>query len=146
MLDVLCHEVVPEPRTLQDETLDVDFETLLRDIVSSLTSDLTWLTSLSPKQRLCWGILATCCSKITPSIDNFKWASVISNFNLGLVFISYCSGKNLSNDERMINQFPHEISSHPLDDLRKYVCHKKEGGTELPHSGISRYISMSHKL
>lgn len=126
MLDVLRREVVPELRALQGKTLDINFKTLLRDIVSLLKNDLSWLTSLSLRQRFCWGILTTCSSKIVPSIDNFDWAqnyfSVISELNLGLVFISYCSGKKLPHDRRIIaNQIPHEIASHPSEDLRKYV-------------------------
>ena len=110
-------------------TLDKTFIIMLRDTIRTLKVDLSWLTSpLSPRQNFCWGILATCCSRIIPSKDNFKWAqnyfTVISE--LSQVFITYCS--KLFNNQRIIaDQFPHKISSHSSDDLRKYVCEHKKG-------------------
>lgn len=108
--------------------MDGNFKTLLNESVRLLKSNLGWLTSLSTKQRFCWGILTTCCSKINISTENFDWThhycSIFSNDpKLGVVFSTYCTGRKLPNDQRVVvANLPDEIRSHRSEDLHKYVC------------------------
>lgn len=129
VLDVLCCEVVPELKTTHHEGVDNNFRTLLNKSVHLLKYNLNWLTTLSAKQRFCWGILATCCSKISISTQNFNWVhlytSIFSNdMKLGVVFCTYCTGKSLPTDQcNMAIQLPDDIRRHPLEDLcRYYSC------------------------
>lgn len=128
VLDVLRREVVPEMRSIH---MDTNFRTLLNESVRSLKSNLNWLTSLSTKQRFCWGILTTCCSKINISMENFDWShhysSIFPNdLKLGVVFSTYCTGRKLPNDQRIIaTHLPDEIRTHPSEDLRKYALFTK---------------------
>ena len=107
--------------------MDGNFRTLLSESVRSLRSNLGWLTSLSTKQRFCWGILTTCCSKINISMENFDWALHYSaifpnDLKLGVVFSTYCTGRKLPQEQRVIAaQLPDEIRTHPFEDLRKYA-------------------------
>lgn len=123
VLDVLHRTVVPELRA--ERKMDDNFRRLLTETVRQLRGDLSWLTSLSAKQRFCWGILSTCCSKLALSADNFDWvhhySGIIKDLQLGLVFSTYCNAKKLSSDQcSSISQLPHEIQTHPSEDLRRY--------------------------
>ena len=124
MLDVLRREVVPELRTNQNRELDANFRTLLEECLRHLRSNLGWLTSFSTKQRFCWGILATCCTKMTISVEHFDWAhnysAIIQDLKLGMVFLTYCTGKKLGRDQRIIaDKLPEEILAHPSEDLHR---------------------------
>ena len=124
MLGVLRREVVPD---IHHKTLDNNFKTLLNESVRLLKNNLSWLTSLSTKQRFCWGILTTCCSKINISTENFDWAhhygSIFTNdLKLGVVFSTYCTGRKLPKEQRIITaRLPDEIQTHPSEDLRRCV-------------------------
>ena len=124
MLDVLRREVVPEMKAIHQGT-DSNFKTLLNESVRLLRNDLGWLTSLSTKQRFCWGILTTCCSKINISLENFDWVHHYCSIfpgdtKLGVIFSTYCTGRKLPDDKRIIaTSLPDEIRTHPSEDLRK---------------------------
>lgn len=124
VLDVLRREVVPELRTLQGREMDVNFKNLLQEIVRFLKGDLSWLTSLSTKQRFCWGILATCCSKMAVNKESLEWVhlygSFITSLELGLVYRSYCTFKKLSSEERVIvADLPQDVQTHKSEDLQR---------------------------
>lgn len=123
MLDVLRREVVPELRTLHKE-LDTNFTSLLQESVRLLRTNLSWLTAFSTKQRFCWGILATCCAKIAISVESFDWvhhySAIIQDLDLSLVFNTYCTGKKLGSDQRIIaDKLPDDILAHRSEDLHK---------------------------
>ena len=110
---------------MTDRKMDDNFKRLLTETVRLLRKDLSWLTSLSAKQRFCWGILSTCCAKITLSQDNFEWvhhySGIIVDLQLGLVFSTYCTGKKLPSEQCIIvSQLPPEIQAHPSEDMRRY--------------------------
>ena len=117
--------MVPELKTVQGKELDENFKTLLKESVRLLRKDLSWLTSLSVKQRFCWGIIATCCSKMTISTDNFDWTHnysiIIRDLGLCHIFLAYCNGKKLAGDKRIVSsKLPDNIRCHPSEDLRRY--------------------------
>ena len=102
VLDVLSHDIVPSMKTLSGSDLQ-NFEILLSESIKFL-SKLGWLTSLSNKQRFCWGILTSTCSKIAISSDNMDWVHQYcsispSELKLGIVFSSFCAKKRLSKDQ-----------------------------------------------
>ena len=112
VLNMLCVELVPEP--LRGRKVDVKFKALLLKSVSLLNQDLCRLgrlTSISTKQEFCWGVLATCCSKIIISKDNLYWvedySALIRDVDLGLIFKT-CG-------EKGIIKLPDQIKSTDLD-------------------------------
>jgi len=125
VLDVLRREVVPDLRNLQTRgQKSKNFKNLIREIVRFLKNDLTWLSSLSTKQNFCWGVLGTCVSKIAVNKDSFDWvhhySEVISSFELGIVYSSFCNDKKLSPDQRIIiDGLPEGVKTHHSEDLRR---------------------------
>lgn len=112
VLNMLCVELVPEP--LRGRIVDVKFKALLSNSISLLNQDLGWLTSVSTKQEFCWGVLATCCSKIIISSGNINWideySALIKDVDLGLIFKT-CR-------EKGIDKLPDQIK---LADLHRCV-------------------------
>ena len=124
ILDVLRCEVVPDLHILQGKGQKNNFKNLMKEIVSVLKNDLTWLSSLSTKQHFCWGILGTCVSKIAVNKYSFDWvhnySDFIFGFELGVVYICFCTDKKLSMEERVIIEgLPADVITHPSDDLRR---------------------------
>ena len=124
ILDVLHREIVPDIANIiqGNENLSI----LLRGSIKLLKNDMKWLTSLSNKQRFCWGVLATCCSKINISTENTEWANHFctifnehDNLNLGTVFSAYCKEKNFTNKQCIIaTSLPADIECH-LEDVHR---------------------------
>ena len=125
ILDVLHRELVPDITSITQG--NENFKTLLSESIKLLKNDMKWLTSLSNKQRFCWGFLATCCSKIIVSTENTDWANHFctiftehDNLNLGTVFSAYCREKDFNSRQCIIaTGLPAEIKYHPLEDLHK---------------------------
>ena len=121
VLDVIAHEVVPDLRPFpQNNSLKM----LMQNVVNFLKGDLDWLVEHSPKHRLCWGILSACTSKIAINKDRFQWmknyGTVISNFDLGAVYQTFCDGQKLTAHYFVItDSLPSLIISHSSNDLRK---------------------------
>ena len=123
VLDVLRREVVPDLRNIQTKKSN-NFRNLMREIVRILKNDLTWLSTLSTKQNFCWGVLGTCVSKIAVNKDSFDWvhhySDIISGFELGVVYSSFCTDKKLSQDQRIIiDGLPEVVKTHHSEDLRR---------------------------
>ena len=101
------------------------FEILLTESIKLLKSNLGWLTSLSNKQRICWGILASTCSRINIS-DKMDWihhyCSIFpSEPKLGMVFSSFCAKKRLSKDQCIVKKNFLEGLQFSTQDILKYV-------------------------
>ena len=133
VLDVLQRAVVPELRAVSGGKMDSNFKQLITETVRFLRGNLSWLTSLSAKQRFCWGILSTCCSKIAIANDHFEWvhhySTIFVDLQLGLVYTTYCTGKKLSNEDRIItSQLPKDIQTNPSEDMHRGVLGGGGGG------------------
>ena len=121
VLDVIAHEVVPDVcPCLQNNSLKI----LLQYVVNFLKGDIDWLAEHSPKHCLCWGILSTCTSKIAINKDRFQWmknyGAVISDFDLGAVYRTFCDGQMLTAQHFVItDSLPSLIISHSSNDLRR---------------------------
>lgn len=119
VLDVLSYEMVPD--ITANQNVDSCFKTLLSDAVNCLEKSLGRISSgsLSMKDKFYWGILATCCSKITISTENFDWAeNYTKDLKLGVVFSTYYTQK-LHDDQYTFTSLPDEIRLHPCGDLRR---------------------------
>ena len=122
VLDVLRCDVVPDLCNIQTKKTN-NFRNLMREIVQILKNDVTWLSTLSTKQNFCWGVLGTCVSKIAVNKDSFDWvhhySDIISGFELGVVYSSFCIEK-LSPDQRIIiDGLPEVVKTHHSEDLRR---------------------------
>lgn len=93
---------------------DTFLKTLLSESIKLLKNNLRWLTSLSNKQRFCWGILTSCCTKISISAERLDWVSQYCSIfpndpKLGEVFSTYRK-KRLSGDKYIMTaDLPKEI-------------------------------------
>ena len=67
---VLRKELVPAFEGLQ---ANKDSLNIVIASVDKVCQNLHWLTTVSPKQGFCWGIVASCCSKIPVRKDSLKW-------------------------------------------------------------------------
>lgn len=123
VVDVLHREIVPDIVNISRG--NKSFKKLLSKSIKFLKS-LKWVTvtTVSNRQKFCWGILATCCSKINVSTENADWAnhfcSVFTDLNLGTIFSAYCKEKNLVNGQCIITaNIPADIQYHSLEDIHK---------------------------
>lgn len=116
ILGAIQGELIPELNTRQ---IDPNFMKLLKGINNYLCNDSSWTTVLSAKQQFCWGVLATCCSKIPLSEDSFEWViGGFSKLNLGKVYQSYAHVSSVdAHDSVTINQ-----SSHNMNHGKIYQC------------------------
>ena len=125
VLEVVLREVVPEVKDLQRDTISSPFYGVLHVTVTTLCKDLSWLKALTPKQRFCWGIIASCCGKIPVTKEQFDWVQsyrfVITH--LGYIYNSYCAGKKLPEEKRLLlaEGFSNEITYIPSEDIRRYM-------------------------
>ena len=111
VLSVVQTEVVPEFKDLQgrDALTNSTLNEVLQISIAELCMNLSWLTSLTTQQGFCWGIVATCCAKITLAANSFEWVHdyhfLISK--LGEIYKAYCNGKGLREDEKLLGDlFP----------------------------------------
>ena len=120
ILEVLHHELIPEFRTLQ--TLEtgtrVNIKNFKAVLLHSVNILLKNLFSLSSKQAFCWGIVASCCSRIHTSSENLEWfrnySYVISV--LGKIFNAYCTERKRTDCQCVIiESLPPDICAHPSD-------------------------------
>ena len=126
VLEVARREVVPEVKDLQGEkTIPSPFYGVLHVTVTTLCKDLSCLKALTPKQRFCWGIIASCCGKIPVTKEQFDWVQsykfVITH--LGYIYNSYCAGKKLPEEKHLLSAegFPNEIACSPSENIRRYM-------------------------
>ena len=123
MTCICPQEVIPDLRTFQSD--EGPAQHVLTTASTKLQIDLSWIQALNLQQRFCWGIVATCCSKISSNIvtDNFDWIHsydiIISQ--LGQIYASYCNGKKLPENERVLaDTLPQDIAHLPSNDVHKY--------------------------
>ena len=123
-------EIVPDLKTPQSaegppRDMFVAVRNMLTIVSTKLQEDGWWIQGLNSQHKLCWGIVATCCNKIIPSIttDTFDWihSYEYAISQLGQIYVSYCNGKKFSESERALaDTLPHDIASLHNDDVQKY--------------------------
>ena len=127
VLDVVYPEIVPplssyvEEKQMKDQTKDFDptFSSLLKKCSYFLRADISWTKEpLSLKQKFCWGILGTSCSKFNISTTGSlcslqQFSNVIDK--LCPVYSSYCSRQ--FNQHSTSPELPNHIENHPFDGV-----------------------------
>ena len=100
-----------------------NFQLVLMEAVNTLCKELSWVTAPTMKQEFCWGLVASCCSKINISQDNLDWVHSYDKVlkQVGYVYNVYCSGRRLTGNQCIIiEQLPEEIAAHASEDVRRY--------------------------
>ena len=122
VLAVLQKEVVPEFKMLQGEVSipDTTVRNVLTKSVTELCRNLNWLTSLTPKQGFCWGIVATCSAKIPVRVDSLLWLQDYDYLinQLCHIYKAYCNGLELRGEDerRLKDELPANVRCY--DDIR----------------------------
>lgn len=124
VLGVLQKEVIPEFKVLQglDTAIGADFQAVLQTAVNTLCKNLSWARSLSTKQKFCWGLVASCCSKINIGKDSLDWVHSYDKVlrQVGYIFNVYCTGRKLTESKSIIiEHFPEEIATHSSEEIRR---------------------------
>ncbi len=127
ILLVLHQEVIPEFKTLQDLESTTGpsriFKAIIKYSIDYLCKSLSWLQALTAKQSFCWGLVASCSTRIRVTSDNFDWLHNYSYIisELSKLFNTYCTGKKLSEDQSILIQgLPEDIASSRSDDVKRY--------------------------
>ena len=122
ILTVLQQEVIPEFINL----LEIEANTgnngqVLRAVfkycIDHICEDLH-VHSLTPKQTFCWGLVASCCSRVCVVPDDFEWLYDYSYVitELSGIFRTYCTGKKLSEEDCIIVKgLPENVLMGPSD-------------------------------
>lgn len=122
---VLQKEVVPEFKTLQGEQSlsNATVKDVLTKSVTELCKNLNWLTSLTPKQGFCWGIVATCSSKVPVKADSFDWIQDYDYLmnQLCHIYKAYCNGQGMRGEEEKLLKDELAPNITHYDDIRTYV-------------------------
>lgn len=123
---MLQKEVIPEFKILQDinSATGSIFLVILQEAVNTLCKNLSWMKELTTKQRFCWGLVASCCSKINISHENLDWVHSYDKVlkTVGYIYNVYCSGRRLAENQCIIiEQLPKEVAKHPNEDVIRYT-------------------------
>ena len=126
VLGVVQREVTSEIKNLTEATIPSPLYNVLHVAVATLCRDLSWLQTLTTKQRFCWAIIASFCKKIPVYKDQLDWVNLYNYLvtHLGYIYKSYCAGKKLPEEKCLLpaEGFPQEIVHSPSEDIRKYKC------------------------
>lgn len=119
VLMVVEKEVVPGFQTLQEGSVSSSpMYSVLQLIVTTLCKDFTWLQAPSIKQQFCWGIVTSCCDKISITEEHFMWAYQYNSAITCLagIYDLYCKWKGKPKSAEGCSQ---DIA-HSSSDIRKY--------------------------
>lgn len=114
-------------KSLHDDSIKTtkQFKDLLKLSANSVSQKVPqWFgSSLSPRQRFCWGVVSAGCNKMPISAESFDWVislqSVISQ--LGSVFNAYCNSRKLSGQACLLtDSLPKEVEECQWEDVRNY--------------------------
>ena len=125
VLDVLKKEIVPEFKVLQgEESLsNAAITNIIKKSVTELCRNLEWLTTVSPKQGFCWGIVASCCCKVPVRKDSLEWVQDYDYLinQLCHIYKVYCTGQGMraEEDRRLKEELPKELLHD--DDIKTLV-------------------------
>ena len=124
-MSVLNKEVIPEFKLLQDlesAPAGSNFFKILQEAVNTLCRELSWTKSLTTKQKFCWGLVASCCSRLNISRDSLDWVHSYDKVlrQVGYIFNVYCNGRKFTESQCIImEKLPDEIANHPSEEIRR---------------------------
>ena len=125
ILRVLNKEVIPEFKVLQDleaAPAGSNFSKILQEAVNTLCKNLSWTRSLTTKQKFCWGLVSSCCSRLNISRDSLDWVHSYDKVlkQVGYIFNVYCNGRKLTESRCvMIEKLPDEIANHQVEEIKR---------------------------
>ena len=114
--------MIPDPRILQGDINQLLMNVLVLS-VTTLCQNISLSDTLTPHQQLCWGVVATCSSKIPVShscnwIETYHCAIV----QIGKIFKAYCNARSFLGSSCILSQcFPREISESASGDITRYL-------------------------
>ena len=125
VLTVIQMEMVPERKVLQEEKFTTSpLYTVLREIVTMLGRDISWLQSITTKRNFCWGIIASCCEKIAITKEQFEWVQLYESVItcVGEIYCLCYNNKQLQGEKCLLSAdgFPQEIALIPSANIKKY--------------------------
>ena len=125
VLTVIQMEMVPESKGLQEEKFTTSpLYTVLREIVTMLGRDISWLQSLTTKQNFCWGIIASCYEKIAITKEQFEWVQLYESVItcVGEIYHLCYHYEQLQEEKCLLSAdgFPQEIAPIPSANIKKY--------------------------
>lgn len=121
LIIIIFQVVVPELRSLEGSDNE-HIRSVLPVSVNLLVQSPSWFGALSPRQKFCWGVVSTTCSKLVVTANNFDWvnnSAVIQQ--LGVIYNSYCNSRKLYGSNCLLSEnTPEEIATCPWEDVKKY--------------------------
>ena len=125
VLTVIQMEMVPERKVLQEEKFTTSpLYTVLREIVTMLGRDISWLQSTTTKQKFWWGIIASCYEKIAITKEQFEWVQLYESVItcVGEIYCLCYNNKQLQGEKCLLSAdgFPQEIALIPSANIKKY--------------------------
>ena len=119
-------ELIPELRALphqgDEKNINPKLMNVLTASLTTLCKKVSWFNAHSPHQQFCWGVVATCSSKIPVSSERFDWihSYVFVIRQLGKMFTTYCIARKLDPHCILSWHFPQEISTSASNDVIHY--------------------------
>lgn len=127
---------------------------LIDNCVTTICKEIGCLQEVSSRLSFCWGVLASCCSRI-PISDTFEWLNLFTFVvdQLGRVYGMYCQHHSLGEEESVLNEnkLPDDVAESQCEEVRsvfKWVCHaqsllvewaKKFSSQEINYDEIQLY-------
>ena len=120
---------------------------LIDHCVTTICKKIGSLQEMSSRLNFCWGILASCCSRI-PISDTFEWVHLFTFVidQLGRVYGVYCQVNHLSEEGMMLKDsaLPCDVANSPCEEVRKvfkWVFHAQRLLSDWTHKFNSRKIN-----
>ena len=123
IVSVLFQVLVPELSSEEESKHNSNFVNLMVEVVKYIANE-SWQNKWSSKLYLCWGLLVTCCSKITIDEKSLNWVdkrtSQIKSLQLDYVFMVYCNKNGFSNEKKIFTfGLPEEVKNHTSELVLK---------------------------
>ena len=130
MLLVIQQEVMYLPEVTfgqaADSTANENLNQTLQLIKVYLCENDSWYQDLTSKQRFCWGLIVSCCSKLRERVApcNFDWLSPYASIirELGMLFTAYCNSTSVKCILR--STLPDEIMDSHCGIKKLFECMK----------------------
>ena len=125
IVSMLQKEIIPEFQAVRTgAVVGFKFQSVLEGAVKTLVRGLSLQQELTTKHKLCWSLVAACCSKVNIARENLDWlcnhGSVLEMG--GHIYTVYCSIRMLTEDQcNIIEQLPEEVAYHPNEDIKRYT-------------------------
>ena len=116
-------ELIPETSVLMEELMgEQSLRFLIDHSVTTICNGIGSLNDISSRTSFCWGVLASCCSRI-PVSDTFEWVRLFTYAidQLGRVYGMYCELHQLSENGIALfeDSLPSDVAETPCDEVKQ---------------------------